>query len=91
MALRMLRRNPTATALFELTCGAVGVRKGFQDACEHAGQTVDKGRADLSGLTKLIQGTWGKSRGWPLNWAQEGTRIVYYASQALADAWKATW
>ena len=85
----MLPIDSTATALFDLTCGAPGKRVSFQLAREHAGRPFDKARADLSEMTKLIRRTWGRDGKWPLNWTQDGSRVVYYASQALADAWNA--
>lgn len=84
---RMLPIDSTATALFELACQAPGQRVTFNQAIERAGRTVDQGRSDLSQLSKLIRGTWGRDRRWPIHWAKEGGRLVYHASQALADAW----
>jgi hypothetical protein len=85
----MLPIDSTATALFDLACGAPNDRVAFEKAREQAGRTFDQARADLSQMTKLIRRTWGRNRKWPLNWTQDGSRIVYHASQALADAWNA--
>jgi hypothetical protein len=86
----MLPIDSTATALFELACQAPGQRVTFDQAIERAGRTLDQGRSDLSQMTKIIRGTWGRDRRWPIHWAKEGRHLVYHASQALADAWNAT-
>jgi hypothetical protein len=85
----MLPIDSTATALFELVCQAPGERVTFDQAIERAGRTLDQGRSDLSQMTRIIRGTWGRNRKWPIHWAKEGGRLVYQASQALADAWNA--
>jgi hypothetical protein len=85
----MLPIDSTATALFELVCQAPGERVTFDQAIERAGRTLHQGRSDLSQMTKLIRRTWGQDRKWPIHWAKEGGRLVYQASQALADAWNA--
>jgi len=85
----MLPIDSTATALFELVCQAPGQRVTFDQAIERAERTLQQGRSDLSQMTKLIRGTWGQNRKWPIQWVKEGDHLVYRASQALADAWNA--
>ena len=85
----MLPIDSTATALFELVCQAPGQRVTFDQAIERAERTLQQGRSDLSQMTKLIRGTCGRNRKWPIHWTKEGGRLVYHASQALADAWNA--
>jgi hypothetical protein len=85
----MLPIDSTATALFELVCQAPDQRVTFEQAIEWAGRTVAQGRSDLSQMTKLIRGTWGQDRKWPIHWVKEAGHLVYRASQALAEAWNA--
>jgi hypothetical protein len=92
--IRELRRmlhmdvHDAATAAFDLACSKPGKPVLFEDACHHSGRTFGEGRGDLIRMTKMIRKKWGKDRGWPLTYKQEGTKGVYYASQELADAWR---
>jgi hypothetical protein len=81
--------HDAGTATFDLACSVAGKPVLFEDAVRHAGRTFEQGRADLARVTRLIRKKWGKDRRWPLNYKQEGTRFIYFASQEFADAWNA--
>jgi hypothetical protein len=85
----LLPIGSVATSLLELACTTPGRWVFFEDARERTQRGYHEGRADFAGLTRLIKRTWGKDRRWPVNWKQEGSRVAYSVSQAVADAWNA--
>jgi hypothetical protein len=85
----LIAGNATATALMDLTCAVPNVRITFPEACQEAGRDHGQGRADLAVFSKLIGYEFPEKSGkWPVEWAQESGKGVYYALPYITEAWK---
>jgi hypothetical protein len=78
---------PTVTSLFTLASIQPGKRITFAEAYQHAERSHNHARADLASFTRAVRKRWGADRKWPVDYVQDGNRMLYFATAAFAEAW----
>src|SRR5215469_3262879 len=82
----LIAENKGAMSQMNLACADPGKRISFDEVVKDSGREGKTG-SDLAGFTRLIHANFGPKRGWPLKWAQVGTRTLYYAEALIAIWW----
>jgi hypothetical protein len=84
---RMTFDIPTLVVMHAMACVSPGKRITFQDVVAKMEITPEKAKGEIAQFTKLIRRRWNRKYRWALDYVQQGSKLLYFASPALADVW----